>query len=174
MTPDLHRHPCFDAEARHEYARVHLPVAPACNVQCNFCDRKSDCPNESRPGVTSALLDPSRAAEYVSRVREVEPKLTVVGIAGPGDPFATPERTLETLRLVREEHPDLLFCVASNGLGVAPWVDQIAELNVSHVTITLNAIDPEIGAKVYSWVRDGKRMLRGLEAATVLLERCDI
>ena len=28
-----------------------------------------------------------------------------------------------------------------------------AELGVSHVTITINAIDPEIGAKVYAWVR---------------------
>ena len=47
MPLDRTRHPCFDADARHQFGRVHLPVAPACNVQCNFCDRKYDCPNES-------------------------------------------------------------------------------------------------------------------------------
>ena len=43
-------HPCFEADAHHTHARVHVPVAPRCNVQCNFCSRKFDCVNESRPG----------------------------------------------------------------------------------------------------------------------------
>ena len=51
-------HPCFDKEARHKNARVHLPVAPKCNIQCNYCNRKFDCVNESRPGVTSSVLTP--------------------------------------------------------------------------------------------------------------------
>jgi len=85
---DLSTHPCFDNEARLKYARVHLPVAPACNVQCNFCDRKFDCANESRPGVTSVLLDPAQAARYVDEVVMKDPSIRVVGIAGPGDPLA--------------------------------------------------------------------------------------
>ncbi|WP_227625365.1 hypothetical protein [Geofilum rubicundum] len=51
-------HPCFDEKARHAHARVHLPVAPNCNIQCNYCNRQFDCVNESRPGVTSTLLKP--------------------------------------------------------------------------------------------------------------------
>ena len=58
-------HPCFDTKARQRWARVHLPVAPACNVSCNFCDRRFDCPNESRPGVTSVLLAPWQALAYL-------------------------------------------------------------------------------------------------------------
>ncbi len=52
-------HPCFNEEAKHTSARVHLPVAPKCNIQCNYCNRKFDCVNESRPGVTSSVLAPS-------------------------------------------------------------------------------------------------------------------
>ena len=59
---DLTQHPCFNHAARKTAARIHLPVAPRCNVQCNFCDRKFDCLNESRPGVTSAVLTPQQAS----------------------------------------------------------------------------------------------------------------
>jgi len=93
MALDLSRHPCFNDAARHTFARIHLPVAPECNVQCNFCKRIYDCANESRPGVTSALLTPPQALSYLENVLQRDPRIAVVGIAGPGDPFATPERT---------------------------------------------------------------------------------
>jgi nitrogen fixation protein NifB len=171
MARNLSNHPCFDASARHRSARIHLPVAPDCNVQCNFCKRKYDCANESRPGVTSAVLSPSQALFYLERMLRRDPRIAVVGIAGPGDPFALPERTLETLRLVRRRFPEMLLCVASNGLSLAPYVDQLAELEVSHVTLTVNAVDPEIAGRLYAWVRDGKRICRGRAAGEVLWQR---
>lgn len=171
MALDMLRHPCFSEAARHRFARIHLPVAPDCNIQCNFCKRMYDCANESRPGVTSAVLSPKQAIRYLDAVLQKDPRISVVGIAGPGDPFATPERTLETLRLVRERHPEMLLCVASNGLAVAPYVDQLAALDVSHVTLTVNAVDREIGGQIYAWVRDGKRVYRGPIGAELLWER---
>jgi nitrogen fixation protein NifB len=171
MPLDLTQHPCFNSDVRHTTGRIHLPVAPKCNIQCNYCDRKFDCMNESRPGVTSAVLEPRQALAYLDKVLERVPQLKVVGIAGPGDPFATPDETLETLRLVREKYPEMLLCVASNGLNVAPYAEALARLQVSHVTITVNAVDPVIGAKIYSWVRDHKTIYRGEAAAQILLER---
>jgi len=168
---DLKQHPCFNETARQTAARIHLPVAPRCNIQCNFCDRKYDCINESRPGVTSAVLTPQQAVFYLERAVEKLPAIRVVGIAGPGDPFASPEETLETLRLVRKRYPEMLLCVASNGMEIAAHASELAKLQVSHVTITVNAVDPEIGARIYPWVRAGYRVLRGLEAAATLLER---
>jgi nitrogen fixation protein NifB len=165
------RHPCFNVKVKGECGRVHLPVAPKCNIMCNYCNRKYDCVNESRPGVTSAVLKPKQAIAYLERVLEKEPRITVAGIAGPGDPFANPEETMATIRLIRQRFPELLMCLATNGLGLPPYVDELAELHVSHVTLTVNAVDPEIGAKIYSWVRDGKVIYRGLKAAEVLLER---
>ncbi|HEY3329847.1 MAG TPA: radical SAM protein [Capsulimonadaceae bacterium] len=164
-------HPCFDPNARHLYGRIHLPVAPKCNVQCNYCNRKFDCASESRPGVSSAVLKPFQAVAYLEAALAIQPNIAVVGIAGPGDPFANPTETMETLRLVREKYPNILLCVSSNGLGIGPYIDELAALDVSHVTLTINAIDPEIGANVYAWLREDKVVHRGVEAAALLLEK---
>ncbi len=170
MTLPIEKHPCFNDASRHTFGRIHLPVAPKCNIQCNYCNRKFDCLNENRPGVTSRVLSPHQALHYLDRVLELSPNITVVGIAGPGDPFANPEETIETLRLVREKYPDMLLCVATNGLNVLPFIEELAELRVSHVTITINAVDPEIGAEIYAWVRHGKKVYRDANAAKLLLD----
>ncbi|MFO7495150.1 MAG: radical SAM protein [Desulfobacterales bacterium] len=168
---NLEHHPCFNVKAHKTFGRVHLPVAPRCNVQCNFCNRKYDCVNESRPGVTSGVLTPAQAMVYLATVLEQKPNIAVVGIAGPGDPFANPAETLATLRLVRQRYPEMLLCLASNGLAIGPHLDALAALNVSHVTITVNAVDPAIAARIYGWVRDDKRVLRAQRGAEILLER---
>jgi nitrogen fixation protein NifB len=167
----LEKHPCYNANGKHLFARIHLPVAPRCNIQCNYCNRKFDCVNESRPGVTSQILPPAQAVAYLREMKEKVPSIEVVGIAGPGDPFANPYETMETLRLVREAYPDIMLCLASNGLHIGPYIDEIAALEVSHVTITINAVDAAIGALVYKWVRDGSKPVRGEEGAALMIER---
>ncbi|MGB7510047.1 MAG: radical SAM protein, partial [Pelodictyon phaeoclathratiforme] len=165
MTLKLANHPCFNDASRHKFGRIHLPVAPKCNIQCNYCNRKFDCMNENRPGVTSKILSPGQAMHYLDQAMILSPNIAVVGIAGPGDPFANPDETMETLRLVRAKYPEMLLCVATNGLDLAPYIDELAELQVSHVTITINAIDPVIGSEIYAWVRYNKKMYRDLDAA---------
>lgn len=165
-------HPCFDPDASHLFGRVHLPVAPQCNIGCNFCDRKYDCLNESRPGVTSTVLAPHQAVAYLEKVTDIlDTPISVVGIAGPGDPFANPDETMQTLRLVRKHYPEMLLCVASNGLEIGPHIPELAELGTSHVTITVNAVDPDIGAQIYRFVRPGRQVMRGVEGAAYLLQR---
>ena len=78
-------HPCYSEEAHHYFARMHVAVAPACNIQCNYCNRKYDCANESRPGVVSEKLTPGQARRKVVAVANEVPQLSVLGIAGPGD-----------------------------------------------------------------------------------------
>ncbi|MEW8563903.1 MAG: nitrogenase cofactor biosynthesis protein NifB, partial [Candidatus Thiodiazotropha sp.] len=61
-------HPCYSEDAHHHFARMHVAVAPACNIQCHYCNRKYDCANESRPGVVSELLTPDQAVKKVMAV----------------------------------------------------------------------------------------------------------
>ena len=168
---DLSKHPCFNPGAKGQFGRVHLPVAPKCNIKCNYCNRKYDCVNESRPGVTSTVLTPEQAGEYMVRVLAREPRITVAGIAGPGDPFANGVETMATLRMLRHEFPEIILCLASNGMQIGPYIPELAELKVSHVTITVNAVDPAIGARIYGWVKDGKVIYQGREGAELLLAR---
>lgn len=173
LTPELRRrvenHPCYSEAAHLTYARMHVPVAPACNVQCNYCNRKFDCANESRPGVTSTRLTPAEAARKVGAVLQRLPQLTVVGIAGPGDALAKPEVSFETLERVGSAHPQLKLCLATNGLALAAHVDTLRRLKVDHVTVTWNAVRPEVAAAIYQWVLDGKQKLTGFAAARHLL-----
>jgi len=163
-------HPCFNAKA-HDYARMHLPVAPKCNIQCNYCSRKFDCTNESRPGVTSDVLSPKEALLKYKQAKIEHPTLTVVGIAGPGDALANWESTKETLSLIRAYDPEVTFCLSTNGLKLTKYVDQLIELGVTHITITINTIYPEVAAKVYRHVRFEGEKHFGIEGAKFLLEK---
>ena len=167
---NLENHPCFNEGACSSFGRIHLPVAARCNVQCNFCNRKFDCVNETRPGVTSGVLSPDQAIRYLDEVMKTRKDISVVGIAGPGDPFANPFETIRTMELVREKYPEMILCLASNGLNILPYVNDIVRLDVSHVSITVNAVDPEIGAKIYSWIRNGKRTIGPEEGAAIILK----
>jgi nitrogen fixation protein NifB len=163
-------HPCFESDARHKVGRIHLPVAPKCNMQCNYCNRDFECVNESRPGVSCTVLTPVQAADYLDLVLKKITNISVVGIAGPGDPFANGEETMETLRLVRDRRPEMILCLATNGLDVSRYVDELADLRLSHITVTVNAVDPAVGRLIYAWARRDKKMYRGEDAARVILE----
>jgi nitrogen fixation protein NifB len=71
--PAIREHPCYGSEAHFKFGRVHLPVAPACNIGCNYCVRKYDCANENRPGVTSKVLTAKEAIEKVRFTYEHDP-----------------------------------------------------------------------------------------------------
>ncbi|MEO3947384.1 nitrogenase cofactor biosynthesis protein NifB [Gorillibacterium sp. CAU 1737] len=165
------RHPCYSEDAHHYYARMHLPVAPACNIHCNYCNRKFDCVSESRPGVVSRVLKPQEAADKVREIAHTLPQLSVVGIAGPGDPLANPRQTFETFSLIREEWPDVELCLSTNGLKLEDHLDDLERLNIRHVTVTVNAVDPEVAERIYDRVFWRGKTYKGRDAARILLER---
>ena len=167
----VQNHPCYSEEAHHYFARMHVAVAPACNIQCHYCNRKYDCSNESRPGVVSELLTPDQAVKKTKAVAAAIPQMTVLGIAGPGDPLANPERTFDTFRMLSEQAPDIKLCVSTNGLSLPESVDELAKHNIDHVTITINCVDPEIGEKIYPWIYWNNKRIRGKKAAKILIQQ---
>lgn len=167
----VYNHPCYSEKAHHYFARMHVAVAPACNIQCHYCNRKYDCANESRPGVVSELLTPEQAVKKTMAVAANIPQMTVLGIAGPGDPLANPERTFQTFRELSEKAPDIKLCVSTNGLSLPESVDELAKHNIDHVTITINCVDPEVGAKIYPWIFWENRRIKGEKGAQILIEQ---
>jgi MoaA/NifB/PqqE/SkfB family radical SAM enzyme len=162
------QHPCFNG-CGGKFSRIHLPVAPGCNIQCNYCVRKFDCPNESRPGVCTSILSPQEALDRFRRVKREIRNLTVVGIAGPGDTLANFEQTRETFELIRREDPKITLCLSTNGLLLPRYILDLAALGLSHLTVTINAVDPAIGEKIVSFVDFEGQRLKGTEAASILL-----
>ncbi len=170
MKNKIQGHPCFGGN-HHKNGRMHLAVAPKCNITCGYCSRKHDCANESRPGVTSRLLTP---AEAIVKVREVMaspvvgPIIKVIGIAGPGDPLAN-EETFETFELVKKEFPDLMLCMSTNGLLLPESIDRLYALGLHSLTVTINAVDPEVGARIYRQIVYHGKQYTGVDAARILI-----
>jgi nitrogen fixation protein NifB len=94
----------------------------------------------------------------------------VVGIAGPGDPLAN-EATFETLRLVHREFPELINCLSTNGLLLPDRLDDLLEVGVNSLTVTINALNPWVGEKIYSYVKYRDKVFSGRDAADLL--RCN-
>ncbi len=163
------RHPCMSRGANMTAGRIHLPVSPSCNIQCKFCTRRFD-KSLIRPGVSSLVLKPEEAIETIKRARELCPELSVVGIAGPGDTLATPS-ALDTFALVKKEFPELISCLSTNGYCLPKKVDRIAEIGIETITVTVNAIDPEIEAQINEFVIDENGVKHeGIEGAELLIK----
>lgn len=167
---ELETHPCFTAKCS-DYARIHLPVAPKCNMQCNYCLRKYSCVNESRPGVVARVMVPEDAVDWYLQMKAKVPKLTVAGIAGPGDALANWPAVSRALSMIREVDKDVFFCLSTNGLYLPKYAKEIAALGVDYVTVTVNAITSNTGAHIYSFINDEGKKYVGEEAAALLLER---
>lgn len=167
---NIQGHPCFGGN-HHKNGRMHLAVAPKCNIKCGYCSRRHDCANESRPGVTSRLLTPGEAIEKVREVMASDilgPMIKVIGIAGPGDPLAN-EETFETFRLIGEEFPHLIKCMSTNGLLLPEKIDLLEELGLHSLTVTLNALDAKVGGSIYSHILYHGKKYTGAEGAQILL-----
>ncbi|TYQ16490.1 UNVERIFIED_CONTAM: nitrogenase molybdenum-iron protein NifN [Acetivibrio alkalicellulosi] len=161
-------HPCFSGGAC-KIARMHIPVAPSCNIKCNYCNRKYDCMNESRPGVTSEVLTPEGARDKFLEVRKKLGNLKVIGVAGPGDALANFENTMKSIELIQKEDSEVIFCLSTNGLMLPYYADRIIKAGITHVTVTINAVDPAIGAKIYKEVIFEGEKFTGEKGAEILI-----
>jgi nitrogen fixation protein NifB len=173
LTPTaiMQGHPCFNEQAHERVGRMHLPVAPHCNIQCAFCERRV-CASLTmqHPGWARQLLSPSEAVALVGRLVRARPgERFVVGVAGPGEPLANAE-TFEALCQVHRAYPDLLKCTSTNGLLLEQALPRLLDAGISSLTVTVNAPDSSVGQHIYAWVRYRGVTYRGQEAAAVLIE----
>lgn len=160
-------HPCF-GDHKNNKGRIHLPVSPGCNIQCKFCDRKIN-DVEQRPGVTSKVITPEEAVEVIRKSLELCSDITVVGIAGPGDTLAT-DNALNTFRLVKKEYPELIKCMSTNGLLLNDRAEELIEIGIDSLTVTVNAVDPDIEAKLNTAIWYHGKRYEGREGAEILIE----
>ncbi|MBQ1894503.1 MAG: radical SAM protein [Clostridiales bacterium] len=161
------KHPCFALGAKTNNGRIHLPVSAGCNIACRFCKRDFN-DHEQRPGVSSALLTPEEAVEAVERAVRLMPDIHVVGVAGPGDTLASPY-ALETFKAVNKKYPDLISCMSTNGLLLDELADEVIEAGIDSLTVTVNAVDPEIQAEINEYIIYHGKKIEGIEAAEILI-----
>jgi len=170
ITDIMSQHPCFNNEAHDSVGRIHLPVAPRCNIQCNFCEHRI-CADIQHPGWAAKLLSVTEAVDLIqSVVNERQVYDFVVGIAGPGDALAN-EQTFQTLALIHHRYPLITGCLCTNGLLLEDKLEAIIDAGVRAITVTVNAPDSNVGKHIYSWVKYRGTIYRGEEAAALLIAK---
>ena len=160
-------HPCFGGHKKN-VGRIHLPVSPGCNIACRFCDRAIN-DAEERPGVTSRILSPDESLEVLEKALSICQEITVAGIAGPGDTLAS-DYALETFRKVKNRFPNLMKCMSTNGLLLYERADEIIDVGIDSLTVTVNAVNPEIEAELNKYIIYHGRRYEGVESARILIE----
>lgn len=161
-------HPCFSETAHYKYGRIHLPVAPKCNIKCRYCESTVGCINENRPGVCTEVIGAKQAIERVENELKEDFNLNVVAVAGPGEPLYN-DATFETLKGIHEKYPDLRKCISTNGLLLSEKVDLLHECGVGTVTVTVNTLSEKVATKIYRYVNYEGVKYTELEATKLLI-----
>ena len=140
--------------------RVHLPVAPKALARGRFSPEK----------VLPRALSPDQALSWLEYLAGQGQVVKVVNINGPGDPLATPELTLLTLGLLRERYPGVSLCLTTLGIGAAAHAAELARVGLAHVSILLDAVDPEVAQRIYAWIRPGTKNMPLDKASCLLID----
>jgi nitrogen fixation protein NifB len=160
-------HPCFSLGKPNNKGRIHLPVSPGCNIFCKFCERSINT-TENRPGVTANIITPEEALIIVRQAVELSSDISVVGIAGPGDTLAT-SFALDTFCLIGTEFPQLIKCMSTNGLLLPEKADELIDVGIGTLTVTVNAVDPDVLIQLNGGIMYHGKKVEGIEAAEILI-----
>lgn len=162
------KHPCFAKHGHGNRGRIHLPVSPGCNIECKFCNRKIN-DFENRPGVTAEVIKIDEVEGVINRALQLCPEIAVAGIAGPGDTLATPY-ALQAFEIVAEKFPNIVKCMSTNGLLLPEKAEKIIKVGLDSLTVTVNAVDPQIEAQLNRAIYYHGKRYEGVEAAEILIK----
>ena len=140
--------------------KVELPAAPRVNARSRFASMN---PEPARH------LAPREAVEMVTALMEQEGAVDRISIAGPGDPLAFIEPTLEALALIREHFPEISLAIKTIGIGGEKYADRLSKAGVTHVDLQVNAVAEDILERLYAWIRPGFKTIRLPDAAKILI-----
>ena len=162
-------HPCVHPIANRKLARIHLPVAKNCNLICRYCFRQHPNSKRNLPGTSNGVMSPEQALNHLCRQRKIWGRNAIVGISGPGEPLANPE-TFETLRLVKTKFRSHPMCLCTNGLLLRDRVDDLYDIGMSVISITINGVNPKIVKILQPGIKLGKVLPLGEKAAICLIK----
>ncbi len=155
----LKEHSCSEKVVHFKFNRLNLCLESESNVGCNYCDSTMD-----------ASIKASNAEEAIELIRDAahkDPRLRIIELSATGDALAT-DATFKVLRMVKAEFPYFTRGVKTNGLLLPKKLHRLKDLGVSAVTVTVNAVDSEVGSELYSYVRLNGKTVRGADAFEVL------
>ncbi len=138
---------------------ITLPVAPNAAARSRFSGE------EKLPQAVPLY----GALTWVADLQAQGTAIAGMDIYGPGDPLASLTMTLEILDLLRQQHPKFSFGITTLGLGLADNAELLTAHGISKITLLMDAVNPEVVEKLYTWIRPGKRNMPLAKAAETLI-----
>lgn len=163
------RHPCFNNYDFHS-AVIHLPVAGEVNVAYQENLFMDSSVMDACKGDFNMLLTPDEALERFIEVRRSLPNLSVAAITGPGEALADFEAVKIVFLRIRKLHPEMILCLSTNGLMLPVYANHLISLGVNSLTVNVNTLQPETGAKIYDHITYMGHRYDGIEGANILLQ----
>ncbi len=114
------------------------------------------------------MLKPAECEAILTKALEICPDIKVAGIAGPGDTLAS-DYALETFKIVKEKFPQLIKCMSTNGLLLSERAQDVIDIGIDSLTVTVNAVDPEIESRLNAYILYHGKKIEGVEAAEILI-----
>jgi nitrogen fixation protein NifB len=115
-------------------------------------------------------MTPDEAIQRVEKEFSIHSKLRIVAVSGPGEPLANNE-TFATLQGIFERHPEVNFCLSTNGTLLRESLDAICEINVSTISVSMSTQNYDIAAQLYEWADIKGRILRGRKMGKEIITR---
>jgi len=160
--------PCFSPQAAGELSMLWLPVAPACNMYCTGCSRRSDSLSDlAIPGVS---LSPDDAIEKAADAIRRDALPSGVVIWGPGESLVNAP-TFVVLKKLAWLYPNLAVTVGTNGLLLPDRLDELVRSGARNIILSVNAASVVTAGRLYqSAIYHGRKYI-GEDAARLILQQ---
>jgi len=158
--------PCFSPQAAVGPSMLRLPVAPACNMQCVHCSRRSNSLGDL--AMHGLSMPPDEAVETMAAAVERGAPPSGVVIWGPGEPLANAP-TFVVLKKLSWLYPDLAITVATNGLLLSDRIEDLVRSGARHIVLSMNAASVGTAERLYQWAIYRGRKYTGADAARLVL-----
>ncbi len=160
--------PCFNPLAAGGPSMLRLSVAPACNMQCMHCSRRSDSLSDlEAPGIS---LPPDEAVEQVSVAVARGAASSGVVVWGPGEPLVNAP-TFVVLKKLSWLYPKLAITVGTNGLLLPDRMEELVRSGVRNIVLSVNAVSLGTAGRLYDWAIYRGRRYTGEDAARLVLQQ---
>ncbi len=119
---------------------------------------------------TAATLTPEAALTLLEEWQREHGGCAGVDMSGPGDPLASIDTSLASLRLIAGKYPGLPLSLTTLGIGGEKYAEQLKAAGLTDLQIRVEAIDPLYLEKIYLWIRPDRKTLPLSEAARILVD----
>ena len=136
---------------QHVAAVLNLPVAPQVVARTRF--------SPPPPPRSQCMMVPEAIELLHTTVKEKNRSDFVIGLSGPGDPLATPDITLHTIRQIREHYLDIKIGLKTFGIGSEKLAGELAGAGLDFIEMQVDGVKAKILEKLYAWIRPGQKTI---------------